>query len=1405
MSNTWVDGIGLVFVDSSKTKAAQDATLQYFIDTVPIYRDINALGIGFGETKSIIYRAWQNKNVPSYQLKRLLREHKITEEEYEEALRTGVLPDMRPEFAPWLLRPWNRVFDKDAPTATAAALWRPELAPTQLDMDEQVLHKARWKHDQMAEWGQYVGWYDSIALEKYYETLDKAGELSDADKADRIANSTMLDAIEHDMDNAYDNIWLGKGGGWDVSDVQKKYGFEEEDLTTLQSLKQAWDFATENPLYMIGALGGMIVKDPELLAINYLRIPAIVGRTMQGAQNLARAALGIQPKFYKAWKEMSYAQKVGYAAAGRGVEGSVYGMVYEGMRDLTFNGHIEAKNIKVGAAMGALFGTAFGGLTGHLGREVGSNWMLNKASSVKAESQLARFKAALGIFEFKRFRNADGTYTKAIGWDGTGNVKKRINKKKTKKEIDEIDAAIIKAERNPDFRNLENVEQPTTGGTVEIVLPEGLNHIDRGTLWRNEAVLTANEKINAGLKGDDVVPIEVIAQEVDDAIAARLKSLSLEKTKAGENKYTNREAQGIAAKQEAKYRESLFDDGIGGYDAFLKETGRTSVYSKKWGRQREIARRDDLRRTKDGEFGEVVREPESYTSVLPNVEAEIKGRPLSAKLFKAAVIGAAGGALLINDDGDNYALGAFLGMATAVALRFGMRGINRNKAIMRKKVFQAADDAEAITMELRHDTRATMDLMGGILKGKNARLKSLEFIDYVENWTNPKFAPKRKALVAKYPEIGVAMVAYRNTMARFKEMAAKAGVLLDEQQILDYVTHIMKRQVIMNPEMVFKIAEATGLKNKSPFGQMRKHQKTIAQLKKAGYAIEDDMFVILDAYSRSMTKAITGRMIIDGVKDAKIVHGKYDVGLIVKRSEKIAAIAKDELHYVTSTHPALEGQLIHPVVAKAIDQFFTINKGGMGLMDKVLLVNNTLKRANIMMSFFHAQALIASGIYSGAYIHVMTPAGRVKMKNIREMMKGEWSPTAVLRDADGNPVYQRGSNGVLIKGADGKPVKVLGDYKHRELMSDIARSKMSIGQFKTNEALLPGYRGMKRILEKYPILKPIDKIQEGIDWATWDMLHDYSKIFTYMMMKERLMSADARGVARFKFVGEWGQGMSDLNATKLAGTFTDDAFGGQNMTKLANEFQAMAIREADNPKGMLAHVAAAALTPSKIKYGNLFLFSPDWTLSNFRIAFRSIGMSAKGINKIMKGQKLTPKEMAELNIYLGYTVRGILATSFYAYMIHKLFAEADDKFDLMEFWLTGRLGMGGGEEWVISKQIAEPMHWLLNPWHTGLSKASIIPKTIVELLMGKEYLSVKRGTLIAPTLDKGDPMDLAFWAAQKPLPISLSPLSSYIRELVDKDFKGEKSFRETIRKILHSAGGQPIYPHKEHLDVTKYN
>ena len=129
--------------------------------------------------------------------------------------------------------------------------------------------------------------------------------------------------------------------------------------------------------------------------------------------------------------------------------------------------------------------------------------------------------------------------------------------------------------------------------------------------------------------------------------------------------------------------------------------------------------------------------------------------------------------------------------------------------------------------------------------------------------------------------------------------------------------------------------------------------------------------------------------------------------------------------------------------------------------------------------------------------------------------------------------------------------------------------------------------------------------------------------------------------------------------------------------------------------------------------------------------------------------------------------------------------------------------MGGNEEWVISKQIAEPMHWITNPFHTGLSKASVIPKTILEAFFGKEYISMKQGTMTGPELDLGINMDTAWWLFNKPLPIGLSSFSSYAREKVDKDFKGEKKFKDAGLKMLQSIAGFPSYYTDENLDVTK--
>ena len=122
---------------------------------------------------------------------------------------------------------------------------------------------------------------------------------------------------------------------------------------------------------------------------------------------------------------------------------------------------------------------------------------------------------------------------------------------------------------------------------------------------------------------------------------------------------------------------------------------------------------------------------------------------------------------------------------------------------------------------------------------------------------------------------------------------------------------------------------------------------------------------------------------------------------------------------------------------------------------------------------------------------------------------------------------------------------------------------------------------------------------------------------------------------------------------------------------------------------------------------------------------------------------------------------------------------------------------------VISKQFAEPMHWLTNPFHTALSKGSVFPKTIMELVMGKEYLSLKSGSPTGPTLERDDPVDLAFWGVSKVTPIMMSPLSSLARSKLDNDYAYRISVGKSVRNTMLGVFGFPIYPRKERVDVSK--
>ena len=72
--------------------------------------------------------------------------------------------------------------------------------------------------------------------------------------------------------------------------------------------------------------------------------------------------------------------------------------------------------------------------------------------------------------------------------------------------------------------------------------------------------------------------------------------------------------------------------------------------------------------------------------------------------------------------------------------------------------------------------------------------------------------------------------------------------------------------------------------NFSSFGKQRKIVEDIIDIAKSEN-IETDVFAILDAYSRSMSKAIAGAQTIKILQQDAVLHGKNTFGVIIKEGE----------------------------------------------------------------------------------------------------------------------------------------------------------------------------------------------------------------------------------------------------------------------------------------------------------------------------------------------------------------------------------------------------------------------------------------------------------------------------------------------------------------------------------------
>jgi hypothetical protein len=1226
MSNVFIEGLGHVAIDSSKSQAEKEATIQYYRDVAPKYREQGGFMSGFNDTKSMIYR------------------------------------------------------------------WGQKLSSTE---DEE---RDRWYNEQIEEWGEMVGIYDSIALAKYYEDIKKNRKLNAGEQADDEANLAAYQDFMNDMHYAYDN----REG--DISDVQKKYGYDEEEIGVIEGLGMFADMFKENPSYAFGSIAGMIVKDPELLLLGYLGIPA---RTVQGgirAADLANKAMRIQPKYTKKLGRFMQNSRV-QAGIGRGVEGATYGGVYEALHDLTFKGHIKSENLERGLALGALLGTAFGGISGQVGNK---NWFLSKTSSEQAAKR----------------------------------IKGNESKPKPTKKPD-----VNQSNANPKFR-------PVT--PEEVILPDGLSHLGRQTLWMDRGIKILQD---AWIKKNPDGSLAKAHIKSDHAKMVKLETARLKKQKIkSKPKYTADEIKGLAQKNVANKLEKIHK-----VDSKAERIRPTS--DKKWGREREKAQGKQNIKDKKVERGAEEFSHRYDDTLSPPKEATLR------QMGKAALIGGGAGYFIASED---KGYGSAMGMIAGIVARKYIKGVDINQAKLRMKFYSAADKSKSLQRMLELSTGKTMVVVAQILKGKSPKMTHKQFLTFVETYSTASTQKLMKTLTQQERN---AIDAVRELMRVFKTEAKRYGILKNEQFITDYITHIFKNKPPKGAELK-KIKKIIGqsLDDTTNHSKIRTLQKTIEQLsKRKEYAgrIETDVFKILDTYSRSMSKAIAGAHLVSVMKKVGILDGAKTMGVLVSNTEKVAERAI-KMGYKTVDQPALKDMLVHPLVKNSLEDYFYTSVGSPLLMDRVIAVNNAMKRVAISLSFFHAQSLLLSAVYAGAY--TFTKAGKVRMKKVRALMDGQW---------ESNSLKINKKTGEVIGTTHNMLPDQVGDFTQAKLLRELAEYGVEIG-VKANEFVDAGYSSVKAFYDKN--LPPIGKAQDWIDKWTWDIMHDQLKVFTYLTVKERAMSSTPRGLQRIvpkKYLEAW-RPLTEHEASEMSSRYVNDAFGGQRHTKLALEWQQKAIQNANNPKGGLYQWMALAATPSKAKFAQLTMFSPDWTISNIRIAFRGMGMTKDLVTKaLVKGEKLTTRELAEWNQYAGYFVRGLISTSMLAYLANQLLADENTDFNLTDFWLTGRLQLGGGEEMVVSKQIAEPMHWLMHPLQTGLNKSATFPKAVLELFLGKQYISLKHGGIIGKSMDRESPKDLMSWMTGK-LPISVSP---YKRMIVDDDY----SLSEANKAAVLGGTGFPIY------------
>ena len=1147
------------------------------------------------------------------------------------------------------------------------------------------------------------------------------------------------DYLDGDLDAVMDEEGNSFVSRWSVGD---------EEAGLLEFLNGV----VQNPKYAAGILTGEILKDLPLSALAWLGLTAKTAKGTSAFNAITNKLNNIQPKALRGLAKV--ATPVGIGAVGGGAYEASYSALNEG--------RVKWDDVQAGTEFGAAFG-----ILGSLG--VFAKGIVPE-QAVKAGPKIAKANSDTPISDMSPSEAVDTLVDK---------LAKERKSRDAQSLLNEHDERVFPNLPDDRYRVISREQAQQEGISLEGKEGKGAfvspGKEKQTIVWGEKETIETFERLQAILAKKEGAAYDTIKdfppkdiQPLTDRDAYSVFQLAHEKAHIIQN-LEGRNYLPHANDAELGGRPGIFHKEREANQMAFDELNRTS-------REQDVSSADKSAIVAEKEM-EVINErkdylPKDYDEKLRGLKKEETVAPQEPnsqivefleKHKAGSTLGAAIAAYSLAGEEDAKYMAATAALATLggpMAYR-KLTEVQLSQEIAKARL-QAAQVNEGLSM-YAHNVELAGQALGDAITKRFPGDQGLAFLDAVESGNKGK---NGKPLITD--EEGLNLLRQWKTMMDFlkKEgisvglfVGSKANRKLSNIQLVsNYASHIIKGKI--NPDGTTRpltnkekedLIQSQALKLKGSINTVhnipRKLMGTISGLKKQDYDVVDNPAQILSIYNQAMMRTVHNRKLLTEFKQLDL--GTKDQPMPAMYTEAEFDAVKDKMgketryQYTEFTHPSLQGYKVHTNLKSILDDHFEIGREG-GLWDfaeGLLSLNNALKRVFVFGSLFHAQALFMSGVYS------LGLSGAVK------------------------GMFGKGKLGANHDWTDLR----LGSGSMNKIMAEVIADGLTVGNTKNVDLVNAGRLELDKFLDRLGEPGRLGQKAFGkLDELTWEYMHDRFKVAAHLRHKEILMR----------------KGMDEVTAGKKAAEFGNDAFGSLNWNNFATRLYNYAYRNPGKLRAKIATKTAQMLPVNKRKWLNLGLFAPDWTISNIRIVGKTFtGAShytTEFIKAIQRGDSKAwrSKEGKELlqawQMYAAYSTRAGFYTSILWWQMMELFSDEEPTMEALgEFWsgeTSGKLNLGGGESMVISKQIAEPIHWVQHPQHTLLNKMSIVPKTVMEGFFNKQWFSMKKGFPMGPAIvDSDGESHYGKWILGKGIPIVAKPLIAddlHWQERFERTFTG---------------------------------